>query len=74
MTPEEARFATIGPLVETADVPGLVRAGVEVWSFGYGEDNDDPGFTTIEQSDLWAWDEGHEWMAEEWGPFRRRTE
>jgi len=70
----EERFALIGPLVETADVPDLVRAGIEVWSFGYGMDDEDDGFTVIELADLWAWDEGHTWMAEEWGPFRIREQ
>jgi hypothetical protein len=68
------RFATFGPEVDPADVPALVRAGVVVWSFGYGDDPDD--FMTIEPSDLWAWEGIDEvdpdpYTVESWAPFRR---
>jgi hypothetical protein len=39
--------------VDPSEVPALVLSGVEVWSAGYGEDDD--GYTTIAESDLWAW-------------------
>ena len=60
----------------TADeVPALVRAGREVWSFGYGWDSGDlePGeYTTIEEDDLHWWEDVTvEAIAvvDSWGPF-----
>ena len=68
-TDAERRFATFGPEVGSSSVPALVRAGVMVWSFGYGDDDD---FTTIDESDLWAF-EGETADADvvaSWAPFR----
>lgn len=46
------RFETFGPVVDPDAVPELVRSGVAVWSFGYG---DDPvAFATLDTADLWA--------------------
>jgi hypothetical protein len=72
------RFESLGSLVDAADVPALVRAGIEVWSYGY--DADDPEmFTTLDKSDLWAFEPspedsfdveiGAETVAS-WAPFR----
>ena len=55
-TDEERRFATFGPEVGSSSVPALVRAGVRVWSFGYGDDPEE--FTTIDAGDLWAFEGG----------------
>jgi len=55
-TDAERRFATFGPEVGSSSVPALVRAGVRVWSFGYGDDPEE--FTTIEEDDLWAFEGG----------------
>lgn len=71
--PVDERFASLGDPVAAEDVPDLVRAGREVWSYGYGDDDD---FTTIEASDLWAWEgDGSIYRADPavvkaWGPFR----
>jgi hypothetical protein len=56
--------------VDITFVPGLVRAGFDVWSYGYGQmDNDDPGtFTVITEDDLDAWDDADDLPAD-WGPF-----
>lgn len=62
-----ARFATFGPEVDWKDVPGLVRAGRLVWSYGYGQDDD---FTVITTEDLWAWSEGERDVIRSWEPFR----
>jgi len=81
MTPEEA-FITFGELVDPTDVPALVRAGRDVWSFGYGGDTlQADEFTTISDTDLWAFEGlGHDEAPDEpygydavvasWGPFR----
>lgn len=61
------RFETLGELVDPADVPALVLAGVEVWSYGY--DSDDPEmFTTLDETDVSDWGPD---AIEAWGPFRR---
>jgi hypothetical protein len=52
----QTAFASLGEPVEPATVPELVRAGREVWSYGYGEDLEPDEFTTIESDDLWPWD------------------
>jgi hypothetical protein len=56
--------------VDITFVPALVRAGFDVWSYGYGQmDNDDPGtFTVITEDDLDAWDDADDLPAD-WGPF-----
>ena len=73
-TDAELRFATFGPEVGSSSVSALVRAGVRVWSFGYGDDDD---FTTIEEDDLWAWEgvphvstERDQGVIDSWAPFR----
>jgi hypothetical protein len=68
-TPKEA-FAAFGDEVPAEEVPMLVRNGHTVWSFGYGSDLDEDEFTTIEQSDLWAWDEDAIGVIASWAPFR----
>lgn len=69
---DDAAFSTFGPLVDDADVPELVRAGVTVWSYGYGSDLEYGEFTTIDESDLWAW-ESEEYIdvVSSWAPFRK---
>lgn len=70
----DLRFRTLGDLVPPEMVPGLVRAGATVWSWGYGETpgwEDPDGFNTIEEEDLHLFEEeGYEVAAAEWGPFR----
>lgn len=70
-----AAFATFGDEVKREDVPALVRAGRDVWSFGYGDDEDE--FTTITEEDLWAWEgiphvntEPAPDVVASWAPFR----
>jgi hypothetical protein len=58
--------------VSAEEVPDLVRQGNTVWSFGYGWDQGDlePGeYTTIQESDLWAWAEDDKEVVDSWGPF-----
>ena len=65
----EAAFSRLGSRsLKAADVPAFVRAGCTVWSYGYGDDLD--GFTTIEESDLWLFDEDLAAAEATWGPFR----
>ena len=72
MSAEERFFATFGPEVDAWDVPALVRACREVWSFGYGDDEE--FFTTIGEDDLWAFEPesegGDMGVVDSWGPFR----
>lgn len=65
------RFATFGPEVDSADVPALVRAGREVWSFGYGVDGDED-FTVLYEEDLWAFEgeDADDAVVRSWAPFR----
>ena len=69
-TDAERRFATFGPEVGSSSVPALVRAGVRVWSFGYGDDPEE--FTTIDAGDLWAFDgdDPDADVVDSWAPFR----
>lgn len=69
-TDEERRFATFGPEVGSSSVPALVRAGVRVWSFGYGDDPEE--FTTLDPDDLWAFDgdDPDADVVRSWAPFR----
>lgn len=60
-------FATLGKKVPVELVPGLVRAGFTVWSFGYDAD-EGYGFTTIDRDDLEDWDNDD--AEATWGPFR----
>jgi hypothetical protein len=76
MTYEEelnALWTTYGPEVRTEDVPALVRSGVTVYSFGYGEDDAvEEGFDALDESDLWAFEgpEADSDIVESWAPFR----
>lgn len=60
--------------VDASEVPDLVRAGVEVYSFGYGWDQGDLGpgeYTTISDEDL-DFFEGpfpSPDVVDSWGPF-----
>lgn len=61
--------------VSAEEVPALVRAGKDVWSFGYGWDQGElePGeYTTIDEGDLDWFDmntpEGRN-VVDSWGPF-----
>ena len=69
-TDAERRFATFGPEVGSSSVPALVRAGVRVWSFGYGDDPEE--FTTLDPDDLWAFDgdDPDADVVDSWAPFR----
>jgi hypothetical protein len=84
---EEARieaarqaFSSFGELVVAAVVPALVRAGREVWSFGYGAELAVDEFTVINEDDLWAFEGALEGAAgrvdpdsavvASWAPFR----
>jgi len=84
---EEARmeaarqaFSSFGELIEAAVVPALVRAGREVWSFGYGAGLAVDEFTVINDDDLWAFEGAREgaagWVDPDpdvvasWAPFR----
>jgi len=58
------RFAGFGPQVPPEDVPGLVREGARIWSFGYGDDPEE--FTTIDADDIGEWEEDFR----DWEPFR----
>jgi len=72
-SPDDAEgFASFGREVPASDVPALVRAGREVWTFGYGRDDDDEGFTTLQLEDLWAFDgpEADPAIVADWAPFR----
>jgi hypothetical protein len=67
----QAVFATLGEEVAAADVPALVRAGRMVFSYGYGSNLDIDDFTTIGESDLWAWASNEmPDLVEQWGPYR----
>jgi hypothetical protein len=61
------RFETIGESILPAAVPGFLRAGFEVWAFGYGEDP--YVFETMTIDDIESWDEPDE-ARQMWGPFR----
>lgn len=75
-----ARFESLGDLIDAADVPAAIRAGIEVWSYGY--DADDPElFTTLDASDLWAFEPTPTddpayaaGIVESWAPFRADPE
>lgn len=67
----EENFKTFGEEVSWDKVPELVRAGREVWSFGYGRmqiDMEDD-FTTIDEDDLEIFKMGEAYVSE-WAPFR----
>ena len=66
----EEAFATFGIEVSPNAVPALVEAGLDVWSFGYGDDPE--AFTTIGLDDLWAWQprEMAGDVVRSWAPFR----
>ena len=78
MSELDEAFASFGHEVDANDVPELVLSGVEVWSYGYGDDPEE--FTTIDTNDLWRWGPADnvgnfnaETVAEiaaDWGPFR----
>lgn len=72
MSDAKKQFVTYGELVKPEDVPDLVRAGREVWSYGYGVNLPDNEFTTIDESDLWAWDgpRADPYIVWDWSPFR----
>jgi hypothetical protein len=73
-------FSSFGELIEAALVPDLVRAGREVWSFGYGAELAVDEFTVINAADLWAFEGALEgsagWVDPDpavvasWAPFR----
>jgi len=73
-------FSSFGELIESALVPALVRAGREVWSFGYGAELAVDEFTVINEDDLWAFEGSREgaagWVEPDpavvasWAPFR----
>jgi len=68
-----AVFARFGELVQPGEVPALVRAGREVWSFGYGSDDLEPDeYTTLNEDDL-VWFDGSpigRAVVKSWAPFR----
>lgn len=64
----EKRFETFGEEVSWDKVPELVRAGREVYSFGYGSD-EQHDFVTISESDLDIFEWGEAYILD-WAPFR----
>lgn len=66
---EDWESLTVGMVEVPADeVADAVRAGREVWSFGYGWD-DDEDFCPLDASDLWAFEDDANDTVESWGPF-----
>lgn len=65
----KARFAKLGEAEVDADMAlALIKAGYEVWSFGYG---DDPAeFTVVDEDDVEVFEDDVEDAAHSWGPFR----
>lgn len=61
------RFAVCGEEVSWDKVPALVRAGRDVWSFGY-DSNEDYDFTTISEDDLESFTDAA--SVSDWAPFR----
>lgn len=70
---DEAFLSLMDSLGATAvpldDVARLVTAGVDVWSYGYGWDDDDDGFTTLDDDDRWAFEDADYDVIASWGPF-----
>lgn len=64
----EANFATFGDEVSWDKVADLVRAGRDVWSFGY-DSNETTQFATISEEDLEYFEWGEDYVSD-WAPFR----